>query len=163
MNIFKIPRIYGVSGFGDFNVGQHTVCVAFLALYWSVENKYDEARRDRLVTLALMHDAHEAVVGDILPHFKTPEVRIAVDEIQTDILDAFKISEDVSLKTELKLLDMISFLYEIGCSGVTGFGSTKNKLLKEMYKSQKKEIEKYAEKNKVSKKKLESFLKKINL
>ena len=32
MNIFNIPRVYSVSGFGTWNVGQHTMAVAFLAL-----------------------------------------------------------------------------------------------------------------------------------
>src|SRR6266536_2473533 len=40
MNIFNIPRVYGVSGFGTWNVGQHTMAVAFLALYWSAFNSY---------------------------------------------------------------------------------------------------------------------------
>ena len=28
MNIFNIPRVYSVSGFGTWNVGQHTMAVA---------------------------------------------------------------------------------------------------------------------------------------
>src|SRR5260370_39087186 len=55
MNIFNIPRVYSVSGFGEWNVGQHTVAVAFLALYWSSFNGYLQEKRDRLVALALVH------------------------------------------------------------------------------------------------------------
>ena len=79
MNIFNIPRVYSVSGFGTWNVGQHTVAVAFLVLYWSAFNSYPQEKRDRLVTLALMHDVHEAVIGDILPFFKTAPVKEAID------------------------------------------------------------------------------------
>ena len=50
MNIFNIPRVYSVSGFGTWNVGQHTVAVAFLALYWSAFHSYPQEKRDRLVT-----------------------------------------------------------------------------------------------------------------
>src|SRR5207244_10907277 len=67
MNIFNIPRVYSVSGFGTWNVGQHTVAVAFLVLYWSAVNSYPQEKRDRLVTLALLHDVNEAVLGDIMP------------------------------------------------------------------------------------------------
>src|SRR5436853_2518318 len=112
MNIFNIPRVYSVSGFGTWNVGQHTVAVAFLTLYWSAFHSYPPQKRDRLVTLDLMHDVHEAVIGDILPFFKTAPVKEAIDAIQSDILQAFSIEEDQTLHEELKLLDMIGFLYE---------------------------------------------------
>lgn len=163
MNIFKIPRIYGVSGFGGWNVGQHTVATAFLALYWSTFNKYPQEKRDRLVTLALVHDAHEAVIGDILPFFKTVEVRAAIDIIQKDILQAFAIVEDEELREELKLLDMISFLYEISQSTVDGINPEKKKLLKEIYKRQKQEIFDFAKKTKIGEKKAKSFLLKMHL
>src|ERR1700686_2959466 len=91
MNIFNIPRVYSVSGFGTWNVGQHTVAVAFLTLYWSAFHSYPAEKRDRLVTLALMHDVHEAVIGDILPFFKTIAVKEAIESIQTDILNFFLI------------------------------------------------------------------------
>lgn len=163
MNIFRIPRIYGVSGFGEWNVGQHTVATAFLALYWSVFNKYNETRRDKLVTLALVHDAHEAVVGDILPFFKTTSVRTAIKKIQIDILNAFHIREDESLRSELKLIDMISFLYEISKSIPRGIDNSKEELLQQMYKKQKNEIFKFAKSAKIKKEKVEKFLLKMNL
>src|SRR5258707_10282686 len=72
MNIFNIPRVYSVSGFGTWNVGQHTVAVAFLGLYWSAFKHYPQEKRDRLGTIALGQYAHEAGVGAILPFFKTP-------------------------------------------------------------------------------------------
>src|SRR5215471_2083501 len=145
MNIFNIPRVYSVSGFGTWNVGQHTVAVAFLALYWSAFNAYPQEKRDRLVTLALVHDVHEAVIGDILPFFKTTAVREAIEAIQRDILSAFAIEEDQTLREELKFLDMISFLYEISQSSPKGIDPTKRKLLKQMYARQKEQILGYAE------------------
>src|SRR3989442_10079367 len=120
MNIFNIPRVYSVSGFGTWNVGEHTMAVGFLALYWSAFNVYPQEKRDRLVTLALVHDAHEAVIGDILPFFKTAAVKEAIESIQNDILSAFSIEEDQTLHDELKLLDMMGFLYEISQSSPRG-------------------------------------------
>jgi HD containing hydrolase-like enzyme len=163
MNIFNIPRVYSVSGFGSWNVGQHTMAVAFFTLYWSVFNQYPQEKRDRLVTLALMHDVHEAVIGDILPFFKTPAVKEAIETIQGDILHAFGIEEDQTLQEELKLLDMISFLYEISQSSPGGIDSTKRKLLKEMYARQKADIMTYTEQAKIDNQKVKDFLKYMKL
>lgn len=163
MNIFRIPRIYGVSGFGEWNVGQHTVATAFLALFWANFQKYPEARRDRLVTLALLHDAHEAVIGDILPFFKTIAVRKTINKIQQDILDSFEIVEDESLRSELKIIDMISFLYEIRQSSPRGMDKSKEELLHEIYQRQKEEIFLCVKKFKMNKKKIEEFLKRMKL
>ena len=163
MNIFNIPRVYSVSGFGTWNVGQHTMAVAFLALYWSAFLHYPQEKRDRLVTLALVHDAHEAVIGDILPFFKTAAVKEAIDTIQRDILNAFAIEEDETLHEELKLLDMISFLYEIGQSSPRGIDPEKRKLIKKMYARQRADILAYAGKAKIENDKVEEFLKYMKL
>ncbi len=163
MNIFNIPRVYSVSGFGTWNVGQHTMAVAFLALYWSAFNSYPQEKRDRLVTLALVHDAHEAVIGDILPFFKTAAVKEAIEAIQNDILSAFSIEEDQTLHDELKLLDMIGFLYEIGQSSPKGINPSKRKLIKQMYARQREEIFAYTEKAKIDQEKVNQFLKSMKL
>lgn len=163
MNIFNIPRVYSVSGFGTWNVGQHTVAVAFLALYWSAFHSYPQEKRDRLVTLALMHDVHEAVIGDILPFFKTAAVKEAIDAIQRDILQAFAIEEDQALHNELKLLDMIGFLYEIGQSSPRGIDPSKSELIRQMFARQKEEILKYAEKANIDQKTVNEFLTSMNL
>src|SRR6266566_6067030 len=158
MNIFNIPRVYSVSGFGSWNVGQHTVAVAFLVLYWSAFNSYPQEKRDRLVTLALMHDVHEAVIGDILPFFKTAAVKEAIDAIQQDILDAFKIEEDQELKDELKLLDMMAFLYEISQSSPRGIDPSKRRLIKQMYARQKDDILSYAQRTEIAPEIAKEFL-----
>ncbi|QBD78704.1 HD domain-containing protein [Ktedonosporobacter rubrisoli] len=163
MNIFNIPRVYSVSGFGTWNVGQHTVAVAFLALYWSAFQGYPQEKRDRLVTLALMHDVHEAVIGDILPFFKTAAVREAIDSIQGDILSAFAIEEDQTLRAELKLLDLIGFLYEIGQSSPRGIDPSKRELIEQMYTRQKTEILAYAEQAQIDRQKVEEFLASMQL
>jgi 5'-deoxynucleotidase YfbR-like HD superfamily hydrolase len=163
MNIFNIPRVYSVSGFGTWNVGQHTMAVAFLALYWSAFNSYPQEKRDRLVTLALVHDAHEAVIGDILPFFKTAAVKEAIETIQSDIMSAFAIEEDQTLRDELKLLDMIGFLYEIGQSSPRGIDSSKRKLIKQMYDRQKALILTFSEKAQVDLNKVSEFLKHMKL
>jgi len=163
MNIFNIPRVYSVSGFGTWNVGQHTVAVAFLALYWSAFNAYPQEKRDRLVTLALVHDVHEAVIGDILPFFKTTAVREAIEAIQQDILSAFAIEEDQSLHDELKLLDMMGFLYEISQSSPKGIDLSKRKLIKQMHARQKEQILEYAEQAEINQDKVNEFLKSMKL
>ncbi|HLX56303.1 MAG TPA: YfbR-like 5'-deoxynucleotidase [Ktedonobacteraceae bacterium] len=163
MNIFNIPRVYSVSGFGTWNVGQHTMAVAFLALYWSAFNSYQQEKRDRLVTLALVHDAHEAVIGDILPFFKTAAVKEAIETIQSDILSAFSIEEDQALHDELKLLDMISFLYEIGQSSPKGINPSRRKLIKQMYARQKEAVFAYVEKASIDQDKVNEFLKHMKL
>ncbi len=163
MNIFNIPRVYSVSGFGTWNVGQHTVAVAFLALYWSAFNSYPPEKRDRLVTLALVHDVHEAVIGDILPFFKTAAVREAIEAIQSDILHAFSIEEDQALHVELKLLDMVGFLYEIGQSSPKGIDPARRKLIKQMYARQKEDILRYAEKADIDQNNVKAFLESMKL
>ena len=163
MNIFNIPRVYSVSGFGTWNVGQHTMAGAFLALYWSAFLHYPQEKRDRLVTLALVHDAHEAVIGDILPFSKTAAVKEAIDTIQRDILNAFAIEEDETLHEELKLLDMIGFLYEIGQSSPRGIDPAKRKLIKKMYARQRADILAYTGNAKIENDKVEEFLKHMKL
>ena len=163
MNIFNIPRVYSVSGFGTWNVGQHTVAVAFLVLYWSAFHSYPQEKRDRLVTLALMHDVHEAVIGDILPFFKTAAVKEAIDSIQNDILRAVAIEEDQALHDELKLLDMIGFLYEIGQSSPKGIDPSKSELIKQMYDRQREEILNYAEKTNIERQTVSDFLTSMGL
>jgi hypothetical protein len=163
MNIFNIPRVYSVSGFGTWNVGQHTMAVAFLVLYWSAFHSYPAEKRDRLVTLALVHDAHEAVIGDILPVFKTTAVREAIDTIQQDILNAFSIEEDQALHDELKLLDKIGFLYEISQSSPRGIDPSRGELIKQMYARQKAEVLAYAQQTRIDLQKVEDFLESMKL
>ncbi len=163
MNIFNIPRIYSVSGFGDWTVGQHSVATAFISLYWAKFNKYPPEKRDHLVTLSLMHDLHEAVTGDILPFFKTTEIKKAIHKIQDDILKSFSIKEEVILKEDLKLIDMMSFLYEISLSTPKGFDNTKRNLLKNMYDRQKRAIFQYAKSVNIEIMKVKEFLKKMRL
>lgn len=158
MNLFNIPRVYSVSGFGTWNVGQHTMAVAFLALYWSAFHSYPAEKRDRLVTLALVHDAHEAVIGDILPFFKTAAVKEAIETIQSDILAAFAIEEDQTLRDELKLLDMIGFLYEISQSSPRGIDPAKRELIEQMYTRQKETIFAYAEQAHIDHTNVQDFL-----
>lgn len=157
MNIFNIPRIFGVSGFGDWDVGKHSLCTAFIALYWSRLRKYPTEKRDKLVTLSMTHDLHEAVTGDILPFFKTKEVRGMIDTIQNDITSYFSIVMTKQEKEEVKLLDMISFLYEIHASAA-GSREAQVKLLGEIEKRQRRDILHYAKKVTISETIVNNFL-----
>lgn len=114
MNIFNIPRAFGVSGFGgNWSVGMHSFAAALIAVFWSNFNNYPKEKRDKLVVQALFHDMHEAVTGDILPMFKSKEVKGSLNQIQGNIMAAMHISEDPSLKIDLKVIDLVAFLYEI--------------------------------------------------
>ena len=113
MNLFRIPRAFAVSGFGDWSVGQHCFCVAYLALYWARHRGYDEERRNRLIVMGLTHDLHEAATGDILPGLKTQDLRSRLEEIQRSFLKSLGVGRDDSLADELKMLDMMAFLFEI--------------------------------------------------
>ena len=110
-----------------------------------------------------MHDAHEAVIGDILPFFKTTAVKVAIETIQNDIMGAFSIEEDQALHDELKLLDMMGFLYEISQSSPKGIDPSKRKLIKQMHTRQEEEILAYAERVQIGQKKVNDFLKQMKL
>lgn len=118
MNLFKIPRAFAVSGFGDWSVGQHSFCVAYLALYWAQHQGYAEEHRNRLILMGLTHDLHESATGDILPLLKIPPLRQRLDEIQQRFLEGLGAVPDPALIPELKALDRIAFLYEIRCTAV---------------------------------------------
>jgi 5'-deoxynucleotidase YfbR-like HD superfamily hydrolase len=113
MNLFKIPRAFAVSGFGDWNVGQHCFCVAYLALYWAKHRRYDSARRDRLMVMGLTHDLHESATGDILPGLKTPDLRRHLEQVQESFLKGLGLESDAEYSADLKVLDMAAFLFEI--------------------------------------------------
>lgn len=113
MNLFKIPRAFAVSGFGDWNVGQHCFCVAYLALYWARHRGYDSARRDRLMVMGLTHDLHESATGDILPGLKTPDLRQRLEEVQSNFLSGLGVVFEAELSADLKVLDRVAFLFEI--------------------------------------------------
>lgn len=119
MNLFKIPRAFAVSGFGDWNVGQHSFCVAYLALYWAGFHSYDSDKRNRLMVMGLTHDLHESATGDILPALKTPDLRKHLDNIQRNFLAGLQVEAEPELVADLKALDRIAFLYEIRCTAVT--------------------------------------------
>ncbi|MCZ6533948.1 MAG: HD domain-containing protein [SAR324 cluster bacterium] len=119
MNLFKIPRAFAVSGFGDWSVGQHCFCVAYLALYWARHRGYDIERRNRLIVMGLTHDLHESATGDILPGLKTEDMRTRLEEVQRNFMRGLGVSTDESLQAELKVLDMVAFLFEIRQTAVT--------------------------------------------
>lgn len=114
MNIFQIPRAFGVSGFGGgWNVGMHSVATAFIAIYWAKFNNFSSEKTNELVTHALLHDIHESVTGDILPMFKSDDVKIELEKIQNNIIKALHIPWNHANEVDLKICDLIAFLYEI--------------------------------------------------
>jgi len=151
MNIFSIPRAFGVSGFGGgWSVGQHSFATAALAIYWAKYNKFSDEKRDKLVILALLHDIHESVTGDILPMFKTKEVKKNIAKIQSDILKSLNVQDDLSLKTDLKIIDMIAFLYEIKQVSPNLFQPKKLELAKKVLLKQRQNIKDYCKEKNVS-------------
>lgn len=145
MNLFKIPRAFAVSGFGNWNVGQHSVCVAFLALYWAKFRGYDNNRRNQLMVLALTHDLHEAATGDILPGLKNIQLKNRLEDIQQEFLSALHVEEDNNLKADIKVLDIIAFMYEIQ-QALTINLEQKNRLQK-FFIEQKNVLKNYCENN----------------
>ena len=140
MNLFHIPRAYAVSGFGDWDVGRHSACTAFIALYWSRLRRMPLPRRNEFVVLALLHDLHEAVTGDILPFFKTIETKTAIAEIQLSFLKSLNLAAPEALRADIKVADMTAFLYEIKQSSAAALQRPKVKWLKRIYRRQRREL-----------------------
>ncbi len=164
MNIFNIPRAFSVSGFGgNWNIGMHSVATAFLALYWAKCNKFDKSKRDKFVTLALLHDLHEAVTGDILPMFKEDLVRTQLDRIQNNILNFLEVKMDSDLETDLKIVDLIAFLYEIKQVSPSIINPKKLKLANLIAEKQRNILLEYCNEKKVKKEKIEKFLEQIEV
>ena len=159
MNIFNIPRAFGVSGFGgNWDVGKHSFATALIAIFWSNFNKYPDAVKNKLVTMALLHDLHESVTGDILPMFKTDELREKLDELQNNILEALKVENDEKLEIDLKICDLVAFLYEVKQVSPNIMQPKKLGLANTMATRHLETIYKYCEKKGIDKKKIQKFL-----
>ncbi len=144
MNLFKIPRAFAVSGFGDWNVGKHSFCTAFLALYWAQFRGYEETTRNQLIVMALTHDLHEAATGDILPALKNEALRQQLDQIQNTFLESLNVEETSELKVDLKILDIIAFMYEIQQAQTINLAQ--KALLQEFFVTQKMNLQQYCQK-----------------
>ena len=159
MNIFNIPRAFGVSGFGgNWDVGKHSYATALIAIFWSNFNKYNDEIKNKLVTMALLHDLHESVTGDILPMFKTDELRAKLDELQNNILGALKVEYEEKLEKDLKVCDLVAFLYEVKQVSPNIMQPKKLSLANTMASQQLETIYAYCEKKKIDKKKIKKFL-----
>ncbi|MFA6184657.1 MAG: HD domain-containing protein [Candidatus Shapirobacteria bacterium] len=159
MNIFNIPRAFGVSGFGgNWDVGKHSYATALIAVFWAKFNKYPEVTRNKLVIMALLHDLHESVTGDILPMFKTDELRSKLDELQNNILEALEVEYDENLEKDLKICDLVAFLYEVKQVSPNIMHPKKLNLANVMANRQLETIYKYCEKKGIEKKKIQKFL-----
>jgi hypothetical protein len=164
MNIFNIPRAFGVSGFGGgWNVGQHSFATGLIALFWAKFRKMPSEKRDRLVTLALVHDLHESVTGDILPMFKKGTVKTDLEDIQENIITSLNIRTTDELRVDLKIIDMIAFLYEVKQVSPSILQPKKLQLARTIAKKQTELLYIYGKENKISKKTISSFLKLLEL
>lgn len=163
MNLFRIPRAYAVSGFGDWDVGRHSACTAFIALYWSRLRRMPLSRRDQFVVLALLHDLHEAVTGDILPFFKTNETKAAIHRIQSAFLESLDLAVPEELRADIKLVDMTAFLYEIKQSSTAALQKSKVKWLRRIYQRQRRELIETAGTYKISSSLVHRLLKELEL
>lgn len=164
MNIFNIPRVFGVSGFGgSWSVGKHSYAAALIALHWAKFNQFFEEKQNKLVVLALTHDLHEAVTGDILPMFKTSEVKKRLDELQSHILSSLNVTFDNALETDLKIVDLIAFLYEIHQVSPNILHPKKLALAKTFYQNQKKVLFDFCKDKKLAQKKVAEFLSLLEL
>lgn len=159
MNIFNIPRAFGVSGFGgNWDVGKHSYATALISIFWSNFNEYSEEKRGKLVTMALLHDLHESVTGDILPMFKTDELRARLDEVQDNILNALNVKFHHDLEPDLKICDLIAFYYEVKQVSPNILHPKKLSLANMMVIRQMETINKYCDKVNIDKKKVKKFI-----
>jgi 5'-deoxynucleotidase YfbR-like HD superfamily hydrolase len=164
MNLFNIPRAFGVSGFGgNWNVGMHSFAAAMIAFLWSRFNGFSAEKRDRLVALALVHDLHEAATGDILPMFKTPEVKRQLDTLQTNILQALGTEADTTLAVDLKVIDLIAFLYEITQVSPSILHDKKLALAQAIADKQRTILFSYARDNDIEQERIERFLEMLDV
>ncbi len=165
MNIFNIPRAFGsVSGFGgDWDVGKHSFAAALIAFFWARFNRFDDAKRDRLVALALIHDMHEAVTGDILPMLKTPGTRKVLDRIQSNILRALGVRYDEHLKVHIKIADLAAFLYEIKQVKPSILRNQQLKLAQTVELRQRENLFEYCKNNGIPKVRIAQFLKETGI
>lgn len=164
MNVFNIPRAFGVSGFGgNWDVGRHCYATALISIYWSNFNKYPEEKRNKLIVMSLTHDLHESVTGDILPMFKTDELRARLDEIQNNILAALDISYDHTLESDLKICDLIAFYYEIKQVSPNILHPQKLNLANLMANKQTDTIMSYCQCQNIDTKKIKDFLKYLEI
>ncbi|MBF0289381.1 MAG: HD domain-containing protein [SAR324 cluster bacterium] len=159
MNLFKIPRAFAVSGFGNWSVGKHSFCTAFLALYWARFRGYGEKIRNQLIVMAMTHDLHEAATGDILPALKNEELRHQLDHIQSTFLESLNVEEKSELKVDLKILDIIAFMYEIQQAQTVNL--EQKVLLQEFFVTQKMNLQQYCDRWGVEH--IESFLEELGV
>ncbi len=159
MNLFNIPRAFGVSGFGgNWNVGMHSFAAAMIAFMWAKFNDFSPEKRDRLVALALVHDLHEAATGDILPMFKTHAVRVQLDTLQAHMLQALGTQADEALAVDLKVIDLVAFLYEITQVSPSIMHAKKLALAQAMADKQRTLVLAYARDNAIEQERIERFL-----
>lgn len=164
MNLFNIPRAFGVSGFGgNWNVGQHSFAASIIAIFWSKFNKYSKEKRDKLVTLALTHDLHEAASGDILPMLKSPDIKDTLETLQKKLLRSLQIEEDSSLALDMKVVDLIAFLYEIKQVSPSILNPKKQRLAGEIAAYQLKTIYEYCQEKGLLKRKVRKFLESLSI
>lgn len=159
MNIFNIPRAFRVSGFGgEWNVGMHSFAAAIISLYWAKFRKFTPEKRDRLVVMALVHDLHESVTGDILPMFKATDVKERLDRIEKNILKALDTDLDKELIPDLKIVDLVAFLYEILQVSPSILNPKKLKLATTIAQKQRSILVSYASEHAITKKEIHKFL-----
>lgn len=160
MNLFNIPRAFGVSGFGgNWDVGKHSFVTALVALFWAKFNHFKDQKRDKLVTLAILHDLHEAASGDILPMFKTKQIRARLNRLQDNLLRALEVKTDDLLTVDLKVVDLVAFLYEIRQVSPSILNSKKLLLANTIATHQTKTLLDYCETRGIPKSKVQKFLK----
>lgn len=164
MNIFNIPRAFGVSGFArNWNVGMHAMATSYLAFFWAKFNNYTPELRNELVAQAILHDVHEAVTGDILPHFKSKVVKEELNSIQHNMMKALGIEESKKLKVAIKIIDHVAFIYEIKQVSPSILNSKKVNLANLIAERQQQILFDYCKENGVKKEKIQAFLKQLDL
>lgn len=164
MNVFNIPRAFSVSGFGGgWNVGMHSFATAMIALFWANFNEFPRDKKNEFIVAALLHDLHEAATGDILPMFKSKSVKVQLESIQDKIAHSLKISENIELETDLKVVDLIAFLYEIKQVSPSILNERKQHLAHTIMEKQLSILYGFSKEKHIEKEKIEQFLKRLHI
>jgi hypothetical protein len=115
MRVFKVARVWTlVSEAKDTNVGEHLILTSLLAMKFTQRADWEENRRNKMIIVALTHDLHESMTGDVMPAYKTDLLRATEDHIDKLLEDQYgKPSLGDKEYRFVKFCDRLSFLWEM--------------------------------------------------
>lgn len=95
--------------------------------------------------------------------FKTGRVRTDLETIQMNILSSLHVKEPDDVKVDLKVIDMVAFLYEVKQVSPNILQPNKLKLARTIAEKQTELLYRYCKENKIPKKTIQDFLRQLDL